>query len=176
MSDLSGVLRQYRGEMSSEEIIHATECISRNARELLEDAKLLFDHKRYARATSLAILAIEESSKSASLLNYYQIQSEPESRKKFWSEYRSHPKKIERKFLALSLSGAINEEMSEEEAKRRAAGINLHKQSGLYADCYEHGGSGLWMAPSELLSKSQAEVTLKFASDSVGNKETIISR
>ena len=37
--------------------------IAKNARSLLSDAELLFDHGRYARATALAVLAVEEVGK-----------------------------------------------------------------------------------------------------------------
>jgi len=37
--------------------------IAKNARSLLSDAELLFDHGRYARAAALAVLAVEEVGK-----------------------------------------------------------------------------------------------------------------
>ena len=40
-----------------------------NAKQLVEDAKLLFKHKRYARAVALAIIALEEYGKSEALLD-----------------------------------------------------------------------------------------------------------
>ena len=37
--------------------------IAKNARSLLSDAELLFEHGRYARAAALAVLAVEEVGK-----------------------------------------------------------------------------------------------------------------
>jgi AbiV family abortive infection protein len=41
----------------------ALRSVERNARQLLLDAELLFDHGRYGRAAALAILSIEEVGK-----------------------------------------------------------------------------------------------------------------
>lgn len=43
-------------------------CCYDNAKQLIEDAKLLFKHKRYARAVALAIIALEEYGKAEELL------------------------------------------------------------------------------------------------------------
>jgi len=41
----------------------ALKSVERNARQLLSDAELLFDHGRYGRATALGVLAVEEVGK-----------------------------------------------------------------------------------------------------------------
>jgi len=41
----------------------ALKSVERNARQLLSDAELLFDHGRYGRATALGVLAVEEMGK-----------------------------------------------------------------------------------------------------------------
>ncbi len=182
MRRYSEILCQYRGEMSDAEVLNAIECIYRNSRELLEDATLLFDNRRYARAVSLAILAVEERIKSLWLISYYKDQHDPEHHKEFWAKYRSHTKKMEHYYGSLSLRITSTEEISEDEAKLRAADRNIIKQSGLYADCYEAEGSlagssrglALWMAPSELHSETSAKAQLQLASNLIGDDaETI---
>ncbi len=56
----------------------------RNAAELLQDAELLFRHKRYARAFSLTVLALEELAKPPLLLNGIFIESRD---RKTWQAY-----------------------------------------------------------------------------------------
>lgn len=181
MGNYSGTLRQYRGEMSREDILDAVECIRRNSRELLEDAKLLFDNGRYARVVSLATLAMEELMKSVRLIEYYRSQHDPEHRREFWRNYQSHNKKMEGIFLALygRFSLTVEEGISEDEVKRRAAASNFYKQGGLYADCYEFEGSALWMAPSDLCSKGMAERALNLATGLIerdmGPEDTVTS-
>jgi AbiV family abortive infection protein len=64
-----------------------------NAVELLSEAELLFEHRRYARAYALAFTALEEISKSqlaADVFTGFTAEDE------FWKCYRDHKKKIAR--------------------------------------------------------------------------------
>ena len=61
----------------------ATEILS-NATRLYGDARLLFDHERYASCASLSVLAIEELAKFMALTGFQALQR---------SEWRRHPAK-----------------------------------------------------------------------------------
>ena len=67
----------------------------KNAKRLSEDAKLLFESKRYSSCVSLAVLALEELGKLFMLLDACEKKQEVGSRN--WLKFKSHPKKI--KFL-----------------------------------------------------------------------------
>ena len=60
-------LNQYRGRLSPTQIADGMSAAQRNARRLVDDAKLLLDAGRFPSATSLAILSIEESGKTSIL-------------------------------------------------------------------------------------------------------------
>ncbi len=66
-----------------------------NAKDLLEDARLLFEHGRYSRATALAIIAIEEIAKWFVVQDEF-IRTGDRKWKEFWSELRKHRTKIEK--------------------------------------------------------------------------------
>ncbi len=53
-----------RGKLSVAQMVEGMNAARKNGRPLLEEAKLLFEAERYARACSLAILAIEECGKT----------------------------------------------------------------------------------------------------------------
>jgi AbiV family abortive infection protein len=53
----------HRNEIQNDPLKTSLTSIAKNARSLLSDAELLFDHGRYARAAALAVLAVEEVGK-----------------------------------------------------------------------------------------------------------------
>lgn len=81
---------QFNGTVSYEEAALGIETTVLNAKELLEDAKLLFENKRYPRSIAISILAIEEIGKieriKELLLSKQKIHS-------LWKEVRSHKAK-----------------------------------------------------------------------------------
>jgi AbiV family abortive infection protein len=62
-----------------------------NAAALLEEAKLLFEHKKYARAYFLAFTGLEEIAKSQLAADVFTGFIEEE---KFWKYFKDHKKKI----------------------------------------------------------------------------------
>jgi AbiV family abortive infection protein len=174
MSEHIEKLRLYRGEMSRADVLRAVECIDRNANELFEDARLLFDNGRYARALSLMLLAFEERTKAMLPVLYYSQQREPKSRTSFWKLYRSHNIKLEALFRLCGLWMLLTKEpLLENEVEwaavqsdifnlggryaEVATQANLVKQGGFYADCYEVEGVGVWTAPSDYYNNSAAK-------------------
>ena len=55
-------------EAGRQELVACTAAAAQNARDMLDDAELLFDADRHPRAYSLAVLAVEEYGKAVSLL------------------------------------------------------------------------------------------------------------
>lgn len=66
----------------------------RNASELIEEAELLLEHKRYARSCALSIVAIEELGKRDTLWRAVNFGEDEDEWKKFWKRFRSHHTKI----------------------------------------------------------------------------------
>jgi len=61
------VVESYRGKLTPAQVAEGMNAAATNAARLLDDAKLLFEAKRFPTALSLAILSIEESGKLAVL-------------------------------------------------------------------------------------------------------------
>lgn len=85
-------LNHYKGKLSAAQIAEGMNAADQNARRLAEDAELLLENKRYASATSLAILSIEESGKE-SILRELSVARNDKEIKDDWKDYRSHTKK-----------------------------------------------------------------------------------
>jgi AbiV family abortive infection protein len=63
-----------------------------NAVDLLSDARILYENKKYARAYFLAYTALEEIAKSQLAADVYTGWTKEE---RFWKEYKDHASKIE---------------------------------------------------------------------------------
>ena len=85
-------LSQFQGELNAAQIASGMNTAVRNARRLIDDAKLLLNAGRYPTAVSLAVLSIEESGK-VSVLRQIAIAPDEEARKRAWKAYRSHRSK-----------------------------------------------------------------------------------
>lgn len=153
----------YRGLLTNEQLLEGVEIISRNAEELLEDAKLLFGHGRYARSASLAILALEESFKKFMLFVYLFVMDDPKGRKEFWNAWRNHRVKSSTLATATFLFGQINEERRAELTEVLGRWADALKQAGLYADCVEENGQPKWALPSEAVDKDKASKAIDLA-------------
>jgi hypothetical protein len=82
---------QYAGKLTPQQADEGISAASRNTTRLAADARLLFDHGRYASARALAILAIEENGKIP-ILHGITAASELEL-KSAWNDYRNHKQK-----------------------------------------------------------------------------------
>ena len=85
-------LDQYRGSLSPAQIAAGMNAARENASRLLNDAKLLAQSERYASATALAILSIEEIGKDG-FLRELSYANDPKAIKNAWRRYRSHTSK-----------------------------------------------------------------------------------
>lgn len=122
----------------------------RNARHLLDDARLLAEHERVARATALTVLALEELSKipdfhdSARKAAIVSASGDAEW-KQFWGSYTRHGAKLKR---ILSYGELIREGYKSGDyfnptpykhqlPDSIAASLNLLKQRCLYVDHFD---------------------------------------
>ena len=85
-------LTQYVGPLSPKQAAEGIAAAYDTAIALLQDAELLLEHGRWARALALAILAIEEAGKAHILRGLLLARTEKE-RRDHWRDYRSHTKK-----------------------------------------------------------------------------------
>lgn len=162
-------IHPYRDDIPAEQIVRGMEAIDRNSREILDDAKLLLENGRYARALSLSVIALEESAKKSALLAMYAVQANGKLRKKVWQEYRSHTSKASFLVRREAVRGAFEGQNIEEKAQRMGKIMDLYKQLGLYADSYEtEEGDKSWFIPSESITPDMAKDTLKMVSQQVG--------
>jgi len=90
--DLNSLFREnYIDDAQIASAMHLSFC---NAVELLEEAELLFERKRYARAFGLAVLALEELAKPPLLLNALFIEKgDQKTWQAFWKALHSHQHK-----------------------------------------------------------------------------------
>src|SRR5438132_11594040 len=155
--------RKYEGPLTHTMILKGFQNCIRNAQELCEEAELLLNNKRYARAYALTLISFEEIGKLLVLLGgaYHEPRDEVLWRK-FWKRFRSHTLKRTRVSLMemLSLSSTTAErtflEMKTEPEAERL------KQSALYVDYIDDNIT----CPSELWgerSRSLVEESLKLA-------------
>src|SRR5947209_4613018 len=86
------VISQYVGPVTVEQAAEGISVALSNARSLVADAELLARHERWARAASLAILAIEEAGK-VPLIRALLLARNQAERRDDWRAYRSHTKK-----------------------------------------------------------------------------------
>ena len=85
-------LSRFKGKpLDKKQIAKAMHLCYINAKALLNDAKLLKENGRNARAISLAILALEEFGKIPIICDTIRYQADDTNAwKKFWREFRSH--------------------------------------------------------------------------------------
>lgn len=142
-----------------------------NAIQLLEDAELLFNSSRYPRATSLAILSIEESGK-VSILRELALAKGATEVKKIWQSYRSHTKKNASWILPELVSRGARKledfrEIFLESAEHPALLENL-KQISFYTDCL---GKAHWSKPSEVIDRDLAKLIIDISRLMLGKNQ-----
>ena len=157
----------YRGGLKDEELLEGVRTISRNAEELLEDARLLFENGRHARAASFAILALEENFKKLMLFVHPLTREDQQGRKEFWRAWRDHKVKSSTPATMPFVLGQIDEERRVQLTKALGSWADALKQRGLYADCYEEAhaktGEPGWALPSRAVSEEEARRAIEMA-------------
>jgi AbiV family abortive infection protein len=165
-------LNQYKGTLTPSEIAAGINAAKRNGKRLYEDAKILFESKRYPTAASLAILSIEESGK-VSLLRALSVARNDKERNETWVEYRSHTKKNVTWILPqLVAEGARKLDDLRpifDEGSNHPYILDQIKQIGFYTDCL---GKANWSLPDEVVDKKLARLLIEIAGLFSKEKET----
>ena len=85
---------RYKGELSREQLIVARNKIIDNAKSLYEEASLLYENKKYARAYFLLCIANEELGKSIIVTSaIIDLIAETIDWNQFWKDFRNHKQK-----------------------------------------------------------------------------------
>lgn len=148
---MSTDLKQYKGALTTSQIVEGMNSAVENARRLSKDARILLDAGRFASASSLAALAIEEAGKT-SILRELSLAANQEDLKKAWKRYRSHRSKNVHWILPhLAASGASSlEELRQivDPKSDHPTLLDRIKQIGFYTDCL---GKAHWSVPGEII-------------------------
>lgn len=155
---MSGPFRKldaYTGALTPEQAAGGIEAATENARGLLQDAALLLENKRWPRAASLSILAIEEAGKLPLLRSLLLAESENDLRQE-WRAYRTYTQKnVMGAFLEY-----VDEAPSIEDFRPLLDGsadsprvLEAVKQLGFYSDCL---GNAHWSIPAEVIGEDLA--------------------
>lgn len=113
-------------------------CIQ-NARDLIEEAKILYHHGRHARAFSLSILALEELGKVEIITRYYLSPDSKKRMQEFVKDFKSHSSK-QLTAILVHFANVLVEQGEEELRKKletpseRKRTLNILKQEGFYVD------------------------------------------
>lgn len=87
-----------KGVLEASELRHVADHAVGNSHDLLNEAEILFERERWARAAALAVLSVEESGK-AHLCHVWAFHLHPaddEAWADFWDDFADHPGKIDR--------------------------------------------------------------------------------
>lgn len=153
--------------MSVRRLRVAREHVLTNAEDLVADAQLLLKNKRYARAFSLSVLAIEELAKTMALwMTEGSVRAgQPVDWKKLWSDLKRHNPKLEVAWgireMLIQLPRLIESAEAYERAvlrkakaiTRGAAESNTEKQNGFYVSL----SSRTILTPRTAISPKDAE-------------------
>ena len=142
-----------------------------NANELFDDAKILFDTGRYARAFFLIQIATEELGKYG-IMATSSISALHGSLdwKRFWQRFRGHKNKTEHLLLLEDLNQFISEKQKDllniEENKKYSSMQENVKMKSLYCDIID--GSEDFILPSQIISRKLCETALQLLENRIG--------
>lgn len=149
-------------DLSITEIESLRALVLQNAGELVVEAGILFDHRKFARAFTLAHLSSEELAKLPFLawVGITLVKGESIDWKKLDKRLRSHPAKLKGllfvDFLGMSVDPAIKEIKVHQETISRVELLNELKNVSLYASVYQ----GELCKPNSAITQSLAEQML----------------
>ena len=162
---------QYKGKLTPELASEGIKLSHENAFKILQDAKLLFENKRFQRSVTLSILAIEEAGKS-SILRGILLQNDEKLLKKDWQNYRNHTAKNTMWiFPNLFNSGARKMEDFRKLFTcnpKHTRDLESVKQLSIYTDIFS---KGVWSFPEKAIDEELAKEILEVAKILVRNEE-----
>ncbi len=156
-------LRSYSGPLTATQIVEGIAAAQTNAYRLIEDAKVLFQAKRYPTATALSILSMEERGKVI-ILKRLALSSDSVSLNKAWKDYRSHRAKNAGWIIPnLVRNGARTMQamaVAVETGADHTAVLDALKQVSFYTDCL---GDQHWSIPNEVIDEEIARSMIALA-------------
>lgn len=150
-------------QLTKDQLTEARVKALRNARELLEDAKILFRTKRWPRAFFLSRIAEEEMGKYWFLVAAtVEATANKIDWKKFWKDYRNHEFKA-RRAVHLEMFGLPPFPRATELAKvdKLVSQIEKDRKSSLYSDI----SNNRFVSPDEVIGENLASQMLNIAED-----------
>ncbi len=158
---------QHWGSLSVEKVAEGVNVAFRNAQELYDEAEILFQHGRFARAASLAVLSIEEVGK-VFLLPLLLTTTNQKDLRLIWKGYRNH--KHKNNHVHLQMTKGAQQPITRHSipplasSDRWSDGMEDLKQIGFYTDCTYTKD---WGIPSDAIKKAGAAQVMKIASNSL---------
>ncbi len=150
-------LDSYRGYLTPRQVAEGMNAARTNAKRLAEDARLLLEANRYASASALAILSIEESGKNF-VLRQLALASSQDELAQGWKGYRTHTTKNAH-WIIFDLARSGARKLSDfgqifSSSSDHTAVLDSLKQVALYTDCL---GNAHWSEPLDCIRKDLAE-------------------
>lgn len=146
-------------KLDVDQLEHAYIMVYENASELLEEASILYDNERYARAYFLAQIAHEEIGKLPMILHEATRAANKEKHdwKKFYKRLRSHAAKNQVNVVFDNLLEEPNFNWDFKEIKNDVKRLNILKNASLYSDLDENK----FVKPSAIVNKDSAHSRIK---------------
>ena len=166
-----GKSSHYSGQrLTIKQITVLSDYCLQNASELVEEARLLFSNKRYARAFFLSVLTLEEASKRDILWQAIFLGEDEKQWKEFWNKFLNHDVKLttalwDHMIVYSNKAKNTPREIFYEhlrEMKRlegEAKEINSFKKWAMYVDVIE----GQPITPSQIVDRKFALIMLESA-------------
>ena len=161
-------------KLSTEEIENLSDYCLQNAGELIEEAGILLQHKKYTRSYALSVIAMEAISKRELLWEAIWLGDDEQKWRKFWEKFKSHRVKLSqmlKNYIDITISKKADtprkvlddylSKMVKAKAKSQteASYFDSSKQWAFYVDSVE----SKIIVPSQYIPRKLAQGTLKWA-------------
>ena len=149
--------------LNFEKLEHAYIMTYENAKELIEEANILLDNEKYARAYFLAQIAYEEIGKLPIILHETTraLYKEQHDWKKFYKRLRSHDAKNQVNVIFDKISGFPKIDLDVDEIRDNTKRLNTLKNASLYSDLNE----GEFIKPSSIVNEESAKARIRVAEE-----------
>jgi AbiV family abortive infection protein len=165
----------FSGHLKPQAIADGINMVRKNGMRLVTDANLMLEHKRYASALALAVLAIEEQGKEL-MLRKLAVLKPAESPAELWKDFRNHLEKNRTWILPYAAAEQPNPTLKSlheavfDEGSDHPFVLEWAKQTAIYVDCI---GSGDWQDPESAVDEDHAAVMVRLADVMQGRRMQI---